>query len=158
MMRDLSLALLELASNSVDAGAKSLKIEIWLDEGRVTVSDDGAGMTDEQLSRALAGGYGTKGGNGVGLSLTKLEAEKSGGELKVTSKAGEGTFIALKMNAPTGDIAQTVATLTSSSAKVELCLHRAGETGKFSFEPDALPKEIKAAREQINNFLRQNKE
>ena len=54
-MRELALHILDIAANSVSAGAK--KISILIDENlasdtlRMTVTDDGKGMDEEMVSR-----------------------------------------------------------------------------------------------------------
>lgn len=70
-------------------------------EGRcvvLTVSDEGAGMDPEAARRAVEPFYTTKPtgrGLGLGLFLAKTVAEQLGGELRLESRAGEGTRAAL---------------------------------------------------------------
>jgi len=65
---------------------------------RVSVSDTGAGMTDEVLSRAVEPFFTTKPigeGSGMGLAMVHGFAEQSGGALTLSSAPGHGTAIRL---------------------------------------------------------------
>jgi hypothetical protein len=62
----------------------------------ISIKDEGIGMNDEQLSRALKGQYahlGTKGeiGSGIGLSLVRQFLELQGGKLLGESQPNKGT-------------------------------------------------------------------
>ena len=52
-MKELSLNVLDIAQNSVKAGARHMDIELLYtgDELRITIADDGCGMDAEFLSR-----------------------------------------------------------------------------------------------------------
>jgi len=57
----------------------------------ITGRDDGPGIPD--LQRALAGGYSTSGGLGLGISGVKRMVD----ELDIDSKVGKGTRVTVKM-------------------------------------------------------------
>jgi PAS domain S-box-containing protein len=62
------------------------------------VSDTGTGMTDEVIQRAFDPFYTTKPlgqGTGLGLSMIYGFAKQSGGQVRISSKVGEGTTIQL---------------------------------------------------------------
>jgi len=62
----------------------------------VTVTDTGAGMNDEVLAKAFEPFFTTKGegkGSGLGLSTVLGVAKQSGGDVRIRSRAGEGTSI-----------------------------------------------------------------
>lgn len=72
----------------------------------IVVADTGCGMTPEVLSRAVEPFYTTKErgrGNGLGLSMVYGFVKQSGGELRVDSRTGEGTRIALILPAAHAD-------------------------------------------------------
>ena len=53
-MRELSLHILDLAQNSIEAGARNLKIDIDENENgyfTFSISDDGRGMTEEMVKK-----------------------------------------------------------------------------------------------------------
>jgi CheY-like chemotaxis protein len=62
----------------------------------LSVSDTGIGMTDEVIQRAFDPFYTTKPlgqGTGLGLSMIYGFAKQSGGQVRITSKVGEGTTV-----------------------------------------------------------------
>jgi len=71
--------------------------DIGLPEGlfvRLTVTDNGAGMTSDTLARAAEPFFTTKGigkGTGLGLPMVHGLAEQSGGRLRLVSAPGAGT-------------------------------------------------------------------
>jgi signal transduction histidine kinase len=66
------------------------------------VQDHGIGISEEdqqQLFRAFHRGsnVGTRPGTGLGLLLVKRCADLHGGKVRVTSKAGQGTTVTVKL-------------------------------------------------------------
>ena len=103
-MKDLSMHILDIAENSVRAGARRVFIEIEEDTRTgvmsISVADDGRGMHEEELARALDPFYTSKEGKktGLGLPLLKRKAEECGGSFEVTSTPGEGTAVFASMD------------------------------------------------------------
>jgi signal transduction histidine kinase len=106
------LAILNLAINARDAMPDGGAIEIalsvesvagkqWLSNGdyvRVDVRDDGAGMDEETLEKAIEPFFSTKPvgkGTGLGLSMVHGLAVQLGGALKLNSRPGEGVLATL---------------------------------------------------------------
>jgi len=89
-MKELSLNILDIAENSVKAGAKLTEIEISEDSEKltITITDNGCGMTAETLKTVTNPFYTTRTTRkvGMGLPLLKLEAELTGGSVSVSSK------------------------------------------------------------------------
>ena len=93
-MKELSLNVLDIAQNSVKAGAQHLDIELSRRDGWLTIriADDGCGM-DEAFLRSVTDPFTTTRTTrkvGMGLPLFKLAAEQTGGALSITSRQGEG--------------------------------------------------------------------
>lgn len=62
----------------------------------VSVTDNGTGMSDEVLAKAFEPFFTTKEegkGSGLGLSMVLGVAKQSGGDVRITSRAGQGTSI-----------------------------------------------------------------
>ena len=117
-------ALLNLAVNARDAmpdgGAVTIAAEaveaaeggaIGLPRGgyvRLVVTDEGVGMDEDTLRRAMEPFFTTKGvgkGTGLGLPMVHGLAEQSGGRLVLHSRPGEGTRIELWLpQAEAGDV------------------------------------------------------
>lgn len=95
IVREVSLAILDIAENSIDAKATLIRIRVTKsDEGiSFEVADDGSGMSDKTLRKATAKGFSTKGGAGLGLALLEEETALAGGELKIVSQEGKGTTV-----------------------------------------------------------------
>ncbi len=89
-MKELSLNILDIAENSVKAGATltEICIEETPDLLTLTIRDNGCGMTEEVLRGVTDPFYTTRTTRkvGMGLPLLKLEAEQTGGSLTVTSR------------------------------------------------------------------------
>ena len=126
-MKELSLNILDIVQNSLTAGAAN--VEIALEETaetlRITVADDGCGMTPEVARSVTDPFYTTRKTRGVGLGIPffKLAAEQTGGtlDLKSTSEKDDpvnhGTVISALFYktsidfTPLGDIISTLGTL-----------------------------------------------
>ncbi|WP_084787511.1 sensor histidine kinase [Anaerobacillus alkalidiazotrophicus] len=89
--------LLNITKNCIEAmeGNGKLIIQTTEESGRLTIeiTDNGQGMTEEQLSRLGEPYFTTKGGEGTGLGMmvTFRIVEIMKGKLTVTSKVNEGT-------------------------------------------------------------------
>ena len=88
--------LLNLLLNAVQsiegAGAIRVQIDSRADCARVTVSDTGRGIPEQQLSQIFRPFYTTRGnGTGLGLSLARRIVEEHHGRIDVTSTVGKGS-------------------------------------------------------------------
>ena len=132
-MKELSLHILDVAKNSVKAGASTIEISIATDTyGMMTVriSDNGCGMTDEVIKRVTDPFYTTRTTRkvGLGLPLWRLAAEQTGGSMTITSsveKGSSGTVVEAIFDTksidcmPMGDIISTVCVLISGSPEID---------------------------------------
>ena len=83
-----------LIKNAAESGAKRINVEVsrQKDGVRLTIQDDGPGMSPEEIRKALGGGYTTKAnGTGLGLSICKHILGSHGGGISITSTPGQGT-------------------------------------------------------------------
>ena len=108
---------LDVAQNSVAAGAKLVQITLEADQARgilsLVIEDDGRGMTPEAAQRAVDPFYTTRTTRKVGLGLPflKMAAEMTGGGLSIQSQPGCGTRVCAQFGlhhidrAPIGDMA-----------------------------------------------------
>ena len=74
-MKELSLNILDVAKNSVTAGAENIEISLLTDaEGMLTltIKDNGCGMTEETLKNVTDPFYTTRTTRKVGLGLPLL--------------------------------------------------------------------------------------
>lgn len=126
-MKELSLNILDVAENSVKAGAELTKIIIdeTNEELSLEIIDNGCGMSEETVRMVTDPFYTTRTTRSVGLGvpLLKLAAEQTGGTFLIASKPEgqypdtHGTqvkarFIKNHLDfTPLGDIISTVTTL-----------------------------------------------
>ncbi|MCB2084823.1 MAG: PAS-domain containing protein [Sphingomonadaceae bacterium] len=97
--RQLGRAIGHLLDNAIDATAKGGKILVDLSKrdgvGRIVVSDNGRGMTQDELSRAMSklppGGDLDDKRQGLGIPLARQLVEAHGGTLELVSQRGAGT-------------------------------------------------------------------
>lgn len=96
-MRELSLNILDIAQNSISAGASLITIEVSEDTREhllsLTVSDNGCGMDEETLRNVCDPFFTTRTTRkvGMGIPLFRLAAEQTGGSFEITSEKGVGT-------------------------------------------------------------------
>ena len=128
-MKELSLNILDVAKNSVKAGASLIEIEIKTSEKgimTIRISDNGCGMSEDVLKRVTDPFYTTRTTRrvGLGLPLFRLAAEQTGGTLNITSSTEEGrsgtdvvaTFDTTSIDCmPMGDIISSVCILIAGS-------------------------------------------
>jgi len=168
-MLDLSLHILDIAENSTRAGAKNVWIDIDedLERDRLTIEirDDGAGMDEATLGRALDPFFTSKKVRRVGLGLPMLAeaADRTGGSLHIESAVGKGTRVRVEFQhshidrQPLGDIAGTFMTLIAGNPEVnfEYRHRKSGET--FILSTAEIRKELGGVpinNTDVLNFLR----
>lgn len=134
-MKELSLNILDIAENSVKAGAALTEISIDENDEQfiLTITDNGCGMTEEILKTVTDPFYTTRTTRkvGMGLPLLKLEAELTGGSLEITSKHisqfpdSHGTRVCAVFNknhidfTPLGDVVASITTLIQGHPDTE---------------------------------------
>lgn len=129
-MEDLSLHILDVAQNAVEAGARTVGILLREDPAGdtllVEVSDDGRGMGPEAVRQALDPFFTTRTTRRVGLGLALLDqaARASGGEVRVESEPGRGTLVRATFGhghvdrQPLGDVESTLLVLIAGNPEV----------------------------------------
>lgn len=104
-MRDrLRQAFLNVAINALEAMPAGGRLELALsregDGAILECRDTGPGMKPEQLDEVYQLYYTTKkSGSGLGLYVARLVAESHGGEIRIDSRPGQGTTVALAVPA-----------------------------------------------------------
>ena len=148
-MQELSLHILDLAYNAVEAGARHVSIEVIeeraTDRLTIVVSDDGRGM-DEATSRQVTDPFYTSRTTrkvGLGLSLLSEAAEAAGGGLRIRSAPGRGTTVEATFQlshvdrAPLGDLPGTVLVLVVGQPDVAFRYRHAVDGREFEFDGEA---------------------
>ncbi len=129
-MQDLALHILDLADNSLRAGATRVSVRVVeepsADRLLVEISDNGRGMNRRTLARALDPFFTTKPGRpvGLGLALFAQAARESGGRLEVDSSPQRGTTLRAVFGLrhpdrkPLGDLRGTIDILKQAHPQV----------------------------------------
>ena len=129
-MRDLSLHILDIAENSIRAGAKCIKISLTEDEEKdivtLVIEDDGRGMSEEVLRRAADPFFTTKDKRrfGMGMALLAQATREAEGEFEISSTPGIGTRIRATFRyghpdrKPLGDMSATLEVLVAGNPDV----------------------------------------
>jgi hypothetical protein len=119
-MREISLNMMDIMQNSLDAKATYIQIHILeeVDENKIVVEiiDNGIGIEEANLSRVFDPFFTSRKTRkvGLGLSMFKSTCESCGGSLQLKSKVGEGTRVTgiLKYNhldrPPIGRVEDTI--------------------------------------------------
>ncbi len=143
-MRELSLNILDIAQNSIAAGASLTEIRVAEDTAKheliITVSDNGCGMTAEQVTNVLDPFYTTRTTRkvGMGIPLFKLAAEQTGGSLRIESEKGKGTTTSALFKTdsidftPLGDVASSIVILISMNTDRDFIYTRSRDSESFT--------------------------
>ena len=144
-MRELSLNILDIAQNSIVAGATLTEIVVNENTKEKTlligIYDNGCGMTEEQVRNVIDPFFTTRTTRkvGMGIPLFKMAAEQTGGSFKIESQKGVGTKIEALFKTdsidftPLGDIASTVVTIVSMNNDKEFLYRRVLDDNEFVF-------------------------
>lgn len=139
-MKELSLNILDIAKNSVTAGASLIEITVAETAARLTISvrDNGCGMTKEFVARVTDPFTTTRTTRkvGLGIPLLQMEARMAGGDLTIESEVGKGTTTTAWFDPgnidmpPLGDLVSSIVTLIQGSPDIDfLFTHSMGEEG-----------------------------
>jgi anti-sigma regulatory factor (Ser/Thr protein kinase) len=131
MMTEISLNVLDVANNSVRANADLIELSILIhrdtDTLTIIISDNGCGMTKEQLAKVEDPFFTTRTTRGVGLGVPffKQAALSTGGSFSVESDIGVGTKVTATFvlshidRMPLGDMNSTVYTLITMNTQID---------------------------------------
>ena len=145
-MPEISLNILDVAENSTRADASLVQIivDVQPDADRLTViiTDDGCGMTKEQVERVTDPFYTSRTTRKVGLGVPffKFAAESTGGSFSIESEPGKGTTVTAIFTLnhidrmPLGDMTATIHTLIQGHPDTDfLYVYRCNER-EFSLD------------------------
>ena len=157
MMRELADHVLDIAQNSISAGAHLVTILVTCDVKSdllsLTFTDDGCGMTPEFVKTVTDPFTTTRTTRKVGLGLPMLlqAAAMSGGQMRIESEPGKGTrvFASFGLNhldrPPMGDLAGTLFTLVFLNETVDFLFVLVCDGGRYEFDT----REIRQAVEPL---------
>lgn len=146
MLRELSLHVLDIVENSLNAGATLVTIEVSEDTREdvliIRVADNGYGMDADALKRASDPFFTTRTTRRVGLGLPFLKqaAEMCNGRMSVESQPGDGTIVTATFQhshlnrMPLGDLAGTVLTLVIGNPETDFVFRHHVNDEAFEFD------------------------
>lgn len=154
-MRELALNVMDVTQNSITAGATLITLSVEEDKGAdrlsISVTDNGCGMTPEQVAHVIDPFYTTRTTRkvGLGVPLFKMEAEMTGGSFQIRSEKGKGTTLQAVFcpssvdMIPLGDINGIVQMLITCNPDIDFVFTRTlrkenGEETEFSLKTQEL--------------------
>jgi hypothetical protein len=153
-MIELAAHILDIAENSVRAGARLIKIDIEEDTAKdilsIKIIDDGQGMKQEDIKKVLDPFYTTKTVRRVGLGLPLLAdaAQRSGGSLQIESEKDKGTTVKTTFGLshvdrqPMGDIIGTLIVLIAGNSTIDFLYRHKRNHQQFKMDTRQIRKEI----------------
>lgn len=167
-MKEISLHLLDLVQNSIEADASKIEIKIDEDFKRdvliMEVRDNGRGMSEEQIAQVLDPFYTTRKTRHIGLGLPLLleACRRCDGNLEIHSQPGTGTTIQVTFRhshidrAPLGNIPSVLMTVLFAENKMDwLYIHKVNQE-EFRLESSEIRKElvdIPITHPKVRNWL-----
>jgi len=153
-LRELALHILDIAENSVTAGAN--RIEITVNEApsqdRLTIAirDNGHGLPPEKMKHVTDPFVTTRTSRrvGLGLPLFAAAATRCGGDLQVRSETGRGTEVTATFRfhhidrAPLGDMAGTIMTLILGNPHIDVIYRHIVDAESFELDTRDIRREL----------------
>jgi hypothetical protein len=175
-VEDISLHILDIAENSIRAGANKIEIIIARDGGQdlfhLEVNDDGSGMDAATLAKIRDPFFTTKHKKtGLGIPLLSQAAEQTGGQLTIESSPGKGTRISATFRwshvdrPPIGSMAETLLALIAGHPDRDYIYEEREGQSSFRFDtreikadlsgvPIQEPSVLHAIREMLKDHIR----
>ncbi|MDY0343387.1 MAG: ATP-binding protein [Lentimicrobium sp.] len=169
-MKDLSLHILDIVQNSISAGATEIKISILENQGKdqylIEITDNGRGINADDLGRVTDPFFTSRTTRkvGMGLPLLKQNAERTGGNMSISSTPGKGTSINAifglsNIDRPSmGDIGGTLAMLISSNPIIRFIYSHTTAAGSFKLDTNEVIEMLDGmsiASAPVYNFLKE---
>lgn len=169
MMPELSLNILDVAQNSVTAGASLIQISILGDTASdrmtIRIEDNGCGMTEEQVRNVTDPFFTSRKTRKVGLGIPffKMAAELTGGSFHIASQVGTGTvttavFSFSSINRmPLGSIASTMSALIGPNPDIDFLLTMEQDGRSFIMDTrtfrEVLGPDVPLSEPQVLNYV-----
>ncbi len=145
-MRDLSLHILDLVQNAIEAGASEIQLEIvedtTLDRLCIKLVDNGRGMSPSELGKVTDPFVTTRTTRkvGLGLSLLAMSTSCCDGSLTIDSAVGQGTTVTACYRyshldrPPLGPLPPTLVTILAANPGIRFCYRHIYNGKSFEFD------------------------
>ncbi len=142
-MKEIALHILDIAENSITAGADRVELSIELKQTdkalQIAIVDNGKGMSSEVLNMTADPFFTSRTARrvGLGIPLLRQHAEMTGGWVEVRSEENKGTQLTARFDAghadiqPPGDIAGCWWLLASGNRETDIILKCNTDNGSF---------------------------
>ena len=146
MFSEISLNILDIVQNSVSARASLIEITVNIsnaeDSLSVIIKDNGCGMTESELLKAVDPFYTTGKFKSVGLGVPffKMAAQLSGGRFEINSKKGKGTeviavFVLSSIDRmPLGNMTETIMSVVKANRNTDIVYSYTVDSKGFVFD------------------------
>ena len=171
MMPEISLNILDVAENSVRAGASLIEIGVSVqteeDTLTVVIKDDGCGMSAEQVEKVQDPFYTTRTTRRVGLGVPffKQAAESTGGSFSIMSEIAKGTVVTAVFKLshidrmPLGDISSTIHTLVVFNEQIRFIYTYRYNDSEFVLDTreirEILGEDISFSSLEVSGFIKE---
>jgi anti-sigma regulatory factor (Ser/Thr protein kinase) len=174
-MKDLSLHILDIAQNSISAGAKNIQIgineDIAADTLTIIIEDDGKGIAPGDIEKVTDPYFTSRTTRkvGLGLPLFRQNAEMTNGSFLITSQQGQGTRVKAVFGynhldrQPLGDIAGVIIILVGSNPAIEFIYTHEINGEVYSFNTseireilEGIPLNDPAVMRQLREMIKEN--
>jgi len=144
-MKSIALHILDIAQNSIRAGASEITIKVRDSETddiiMITITDNGSGIPEKYIGRVTDPFFTTRTTRktGFGLPLLKFHSQLAGGDMKITSGKTGGTtleagFIRSHIDRqPLGDLAGVITILAAGTGDVNIDFSYITDSGSYRF-------------------------
>ena len=153
-MRELALHLLDIAENSISAGARNILIAVeenlHADRLKMVVEDDGKGMDAEMVASVIDPFVTSRTTRkvGLGIPLLKAAAEACNGSFFINSSPGKGTRVSVEFQRshldrmPLGNLAETLLSLVVGSPEIHWRFRYQVDDSVFEFDDQPIKQEL----------------
>ena len=176
MMPEISMNVLDIAENSVRAGASLIEITVTVSEKddllSIIIKDNGCGMTKEQVEHVEDPFFTTRTTRKVGLGVPfyKMAAQNTGGDFYIKSEPGVGTEVFASFGLshidrmPLGDMNSTIHTLITFNTHIDFVYIYEYNDRSFTLDTrefrqilEGVPLDSPDVSLYIKDYLRENK-
>lgn len=170
MMTEISLNVLDVAQNSIRASATRIIVDIKVshkeDSLKVLISDNGCGMTYNQLAHVDDPFYSTRTTRTIGLGVPffKSGAEMTGGTFSIDSEVGKGTEVTAVFvlshidRMPLGDITSTMLSLITCNENIDFIYTYSVDERSFTLDTRELREilgDISFQEHDVFNYIKE---
>ncbi|MCD8185069.1 MAG: ATP-binding protein [Rikenellaceae bacterium] len=174
-MNDLSLHMMDMIQNSLSAGANRIGLSVEedtrADRLKITITDNGRGMSADQVARLDDPFFTTRTTRrvGMGIPLFRQSACQSAGELTVESEPGLGTTVTAVFQhshldrPPLGDLAGSFILMVSANPETHFILDYRFNENRYRFDTvqvkealDGLPLHEPAVMTALTEMISEN--